>query len=138
MSSDNPPTLNGLLVLIVEDEADTREWISTVLETCGARVIAVDSVDEAMVALETERPDVLTSDVGLPGEDGYALIRKIRELEPRMGGTIPAVALTAYARVEDYQEAIAAGFQLHVAKPIRAAELIAVVASLARMADNPE
>ncbi|OWY63490.1 histidine kinase [cyanobacterium TDX16] len=138
MSSDNPPTLSGLWVLIVEDEADTREWISTVLETCGARVIAVDSVDEAMVALETERPDVLISDVGLPGEDGYGLIRKIRELEPRMGGTIPAVALTAYARVEDYQEAIAAGFQLHVAKPIRAAELIAVVASLARIADNPE
>ncbi|MBD2307730.1 PAS domain S-box protein [Chroococcidiopsis sp. FACHB-1243] len=138
MSSDNPPTLNGLRVLIVEDEADTREWISTVLETCGARVIAVNSVDEAMVALETERPDVLISDVGLPGEDGYGLIRKIRELEPRMGGTIPAVALTAYARVEDYQEAIAAGFQLHVAKPIRAAELIAIVASLARMAKNPE
>ena len=138
MSPDNPPTLDGLRVLVVEDEADTREWLSTVLETCGARVIAVDSVDEAMLALETERPDILVSDVGLPGEDGYGLIRKIRELEPQRGGTIPAVALTAYARVEDYQEAIAAGFQLHVAKPIRAAELIAIVTSLARMADNPE
>lgn len=138
ISSDNSPTLSGLLVLVVEDEADTREWISTVLKSCGAQVIAVGSVDEALAALERERPDVLASDIGLPGEDGYALIRKIRELEPRMGGTIPAVALTAYARIEDYQEALAAGFQLHVAKPIRAAELVAVVASLASMADNHE
>ena len=138
ISSDNPPTLSGLLVLVVEDEADTREWISTVLKSCGAQVIAVGSVDEALAALERERPDVLASDIGLPGEDGYALIRKIRELEPRMGGTIPAVALTAYARIEDYQEALAAGFQLHVAKPIRAAELVAVVASLASMADKLE
>lgn len=138
ISSDNPPTLSGLLVLVVEDEADTREWISTVLKSCGAQVIAVGSVDEALAALERERPNVLASDIGLPGEDGYALIRKIRELEPRMGGTIPAVALTAYARIEDYQEALAAGFQLHVAKPIRAAELVAVVASLASLADNRE
>ncbi len=130
---DNPPKLDGLRVLVVDDEADTRKWISTVLQECGAEVIAVGSTGEALAAFEQLRPDVLVSDISMPDEDGYALIRKIRELEPVTGRRIPAVALTGYARVEDYREAIAAGFQLHVAKPLRAAELIAVVASLGRM-----
>lgn len=129
---DNPLALNGLRVLIVDDEADTREWVSTVLQECGAQVFAVGSVDEALEALEQLQPDVLISDIGMPGEDGYALIRKVRELEPDRG-RIPAVALTAYASVEDYKEALAAGFQLHVAKPVRAAELVAVVASLGQL-----
>jgi CheY-like chemotaxis protein len=133
-SSENPSSVEGLRVLVVDDEADARQWIVTVLEQCGAEVIAVGSVSEALAALEQSQPDVLVSDIGLPGEDGYALIRKIRELEPEMGRRIPAVALTGYARVEDYRKALAEGFQLHVAKPIRAAELIAVVASLAKMA----
>jgi len=132
--SENPSSVEGLRVLVVDDEADARQWIVTVLEQCGAEVIAVGSVSEALAALEQSQPDVLVSDIGLPGEDGYALIRKIRELEPEMGRRIPAVALTGYARVEDYRKALAEGFQLHVAKPIRAAELIAVVASLAKMA----
>ncbi len=131
---NNPPRLDGLRVLIVDDEPDARQWISIVLHESGAEVIAVASVAEALTALAQQRPDVLVSDIGMPGEDGYALMRKIRELEPEMGGTIPAVALTGYAREEDYTKALAAGFQLHVAKPIRAAELIAVVSSLARMA----
>ncbi len=132
--TNNPPRLDGLRVLIADDEPDARQWITIVLEESGAEVIAVATVGEALEALVQQRPDVLVSDIGMPGEDGYALMRKIRELEPEMGGTIPAVALTGYAREEDYTKALAAGFQLHVAKPIRAAELIAVVASLARMA----
>ncbi|MBD0263222.1 MAG: PAS domain S-box protein [Tolypothrix sp. Co-bin9] len=129
----NPPTLDNLRVLVVDDEADTRQWIVTVLSQCGAKVTAVSSTSEALEALETLQPDVLISDNGMPGEDGYALMRKIRELEPKLGGRIPAVALTAYASVEDYREAIDAGFQLHVAKPVRAAELVAIVASLGQM-----
>ncbi|MFQ4144517.1 ATP-binding protein [Chlorogloeopsis sp. ULAP02] len=130
---DNPPKLDGLRLLIVDDEADTRKWISTVLQECGAEVIAVGSTGEALAALEQFKPDVLVSDISMPDEDGYTLIRKIRGLEPEMGGRIPAVALTGYARVEDYRQAIEAGFQLHVAKPVRAIELVAVVASLGRM-----
>jgi PAS domain S-box-containing protein len=133
VEEESTTSLTGLRVLIVDNDADARQWISTVLRECGAEVIAVGSVSEALEALEQQRPDVLVSDIGMPGEDGYALIRKIRELEPEMGGRIPAVALTAYARAEDYQKAIAEGFQLHVAKPIRAVELIAVVAGLAKM-----
>jgi len=126
--------LGGLRVLVVDDEADTRAWITVVLEATGAEVIALGSVGEALAAIEQQKLDILISDIGMPGEDGYALMRKIREMEPQIGGTIPAVALTGYAREEDYAEAIAAGFQLHVAKPIRAAELVAVVATLAKMA----
>jgi PAS domain S-box-containing protein len=131
---DNPLKLDGLRVLVVDDEADTLQWITVVLTGCGASVYGVSSTSKALLALEQLRPDVLVSDVGMPDEDGYALMRKIRELEPDMGGgRIPAVALTGYARVEDYKEALAAGFQLHVAKPVRATELIAVVASLGQM-----
>jgi PAS domain S-box-containing protein len=133
-TSDNPARFDGLRVLVADDEADARQWITVVLEQTGAEVIAFASVGEALEAIEQQIPDVLVSDIGMPGEDGYALVRKIRELEPQMGGTIPAVALTGYAREEDYAEALAAGFQLHVAKPIRAAELLAVVGSLAKMA----
>lgn len=130
---ENPLTLDGLRVLIVDDETDTREWVSTVLQEYGAQAIAVGSVEEALEALEQLKPDVLVSDIGMPGGDGYTLIRKVRELEPETGGRIPAVALTAYASVEDYKQALAAGFQLHVAKPVRAAELVAVVASLGQL-----
>lgn len=127
-------SLGGLRVLVVDDEADTRAWITVVLEATGAEVIALGSVAEALAAIEQQKLDILISDIGMPGEDGYALMRKIREMEPQIGATIPAVALTGYAREEDYAEAIAAGFQLHVAKPIRAAQLVAVVATLAKMA----
>lgn len=131
--SPSPLTLQGLQVLVVDDDADTREWLITVLQECGAQVIALGSVEEVLETLEHLKPDVLLSDIGMSGEDGYALIRKVRELEPDRGGCIPAAALTAYASIGDYREALAAGFQLHVAKPIRAAELVAVVASLAKM-----
>jgi len=135
---DNPTRLDGLQVLVVDDEADVREWISTVLTESGAQVIAVGSVGEALAALEQLRPDVLVSDIGMPDEDGYTFIRKVRELGSEMGGRLRAIALTGYAREEDYRQAKAAGFQLHIAKPIKAAELVAVVKSLAEMSGNSE
>ncbi|MBD2247304.1 PAS domain S-box protein [Nostoc sp. FACHB-888] len=129
----SPNLLTNLRVLVVDDEADVRQWITAVLEESGAKVSTFSSTRQALEALEELHPDVLISDIGMPGEDGYALMRKIREIEAEQGGRIPAVALTGYARVEDYKEALAAGFQLHIAKPVRAAELIAVVASLGKM-----
>jgi PAS domain S-box-containing protein len=125
------PDLGGLHVLVVEDEQDGRELITTVLERCGARVTAVRNVAEALEALEEGRPDVLLSDIGLPGEDGYTLIRKVRALEAERGSQIPAAALTAYASADDRLRALAAGFQVHVAKPVEPSELTAIVASLA-------
>ena len=90
------------------------------------------SAAEAMSPLRSARPDVLVSDIGMPGEDGYAFIRRVRARPPHLGGAIPALALTAYARSEDRMHAIAAGFQMHLSKPVETAELIIVIASLAR------
>ncbi|MBD2536509.1 PAS domain S-box protein [Nostoc flagelliforme FACHB-838] len=134
--SSIPNPLTNLRVLVVDDEADVRQWITAVLEECGAKVSTFSSTGQVLEALEELHPDVLISDIGMPGEDGYALMRKIRKIEAERGGRIPAVALTGYARVEDYKEALAAGFQLHIAKPVRAAELIAVVASLGKMSSK--
>ncbi|MEP6515164.1 hybrid sensor histidine kinase/response regulator [Microcoleus vaginatus] len=127
------PTLEGLQILVVEDEADALELLSTILEKYGADVMAVASVKEALTIIDTatERsPDVLVSDIGMPDEDGYSLIRKLRQLEVQRGGRLPAIALTAYARNDDRQQALLAGFQMHLTKPVDAAELVAVVASL--------
>jgi len=126
--------LEGVRMLVVDDEADTLELLSTVFEQCRAKVTAVASVGQAIAALEQAQFDVLVSDIGMPGEDGYSLMRKVRALSPAAGGQIPAVALTAYARAEDCRRALAAGFQMHVAKPINPDELVASVASLARYA----
>ncbi|MBS1810644.1 MAG: PAS domain S-box protein [Acidobacteria bacterium] len=123
--------LTNVRVLIVDDEADARELLQVVLEQCGAEVQAVASVRAAMETLRQWPPDVLVSDIGMPGEDGYALIRQIRSLPSPEGGRIPAAALTAYARSEDRLRALKAGFQTHVAKPVEPMELVAVVASLA-------
>ncbi len=131
---DNFPVLAGLRVLVVEDEAEAREYITVVLEQCRGEVIVVTSVDEALEVLPRLKPDVLISDVGMPEKDGYALIRQVRTLKPEQGGQIPAAALTAYAREEDRVHALAAGFQMHVPKPVEPAELIEAVARLARLA----
>lgn len=125
------PILQGLRVLVVDDEVDARELIKAMLEPLGVQVMAAASAIEALVALQTFQPDVLLSDIGMPGENGYALIRQLRALEQEQGGRIPAVALTAYARAEDRTQALLAGFQLHVSKPVNQAELAAVVANLA-------
>ncbi|HEX8128266.1 MAG TPA: PAS domain-containing protein [Pyrinomonadaceae bacterium] len=126
-----PSELQGLRVLLVEDETDSREMLVIVLKQCRAEVRAVANAADALSQLESWRPDVLISDIEMPGEDGYTLIRKVRSLPPERGGKIPAAALTAYARAEDRMRALLAGFQLHVPKPVEPAELAAVVASLA-------
>jgi signal transduction histidine kinase len=123
--------LAGLSVLVLDDEADTRDLLATVLEQHGARVTAVPSVPEVLDALDRERFDVLLSDIGMPGEDGYSLIRKVRARGADRGGSLPAAALTAYARAEDRLRALSAGFQTHLSKPIDPAELVATIAALA-------
>jgi CheY-like chemotaxis protein len=125
------PVLTGLRVLVVDDDADTIETIRMVLAACGAEVRTATSVGEALPALEAWRPDILVSDLAMPGDDGYALIRRVRALPPDRGGRIPAVALSAYARLEDRLKVLAAGFQMHAPKPIEPAELIAIVSSVA-------
>lgn len=127
------PSLEGLKILVVDDEADALELLSTILQKYGADVIAVASVKQALTIIETatdRSPDVLVSDIGMPDEDGYSLIRKLRQLEAQRGGRLPAIALTAYARNDDRRQALLAGFQMHLTKPVDAAELVAVVASL--------
>lgn len=130
---DCPPELTGVRVLVVDDEADTRSMLAVVLGQCEADVRTASSASEALATLDAHdgwRPDLLVSDIGMPDEDGYSLIKKIRERPTEQGGSIPAVALTAYARLEDRMQALAAGFQIHVAKPVEPAELILVIRSL--------
>ena len=122
--------LAGVRVLVVDDELDTRKLISTVIEQSGAEVTACASAGEALEKLKTWRPHILMSDIGMPGEDGYQLIRRVRALPAERGGRTPAAALTAYARDEDRARALAAGFQLHIAKPFSPGDLIAAVADL--------
>jgi len=122
-------SLEHVRVLLVDDDADSRGMMQTVLSQRGAQVTAAASAAEALACVARETPDVLLSDIGMPGMDGYALIRELRERPEARA--IPAAALTAYAHADDRDQAIAAGYQVHVAKPIEPAELIAVVASLA-------
>ena len=130
-SPDCPEKLDGLKVLVVDDEANTRELLSVVLARCGAVVTTAGTVSEALSSIESSRPDVLISDIGMPGEDGYELIRKVRGLAAESGGKIPAVALTAYARTEDRLRVLRSGYQMHIPKPVELTELVAIVANLA-------
>ena len=122
--------LDGIHVLVVDDQPDARILLSVVLEGYGARVTTVASAPEAFAALQEQRPDVLLSDIGMPGEDGHSLIRRVRALPPEQGGHIPAAALTAFAREEDRNTALRAGFQNHLPKPVNPEELAAVVERL--------
>jgi PAS domain S-box-containing protein len=122
--------LDGLRVMIVDDEAETRELLTAMLTRRGAEIKACASAAEVLEAVEAWRPSILVSDIGMPNEDGYALIRRLRAMEPERGGNIPAVALTGFARSEDRLRTLAAGFQMHVSKPVEAVELIMVIASL--------
>jgi PAS domain S-box-containing protein len=124
------PRLDGLRVAVVDDEPDARELIAAVLQGRGAVVIPAASSKEAVALIREQRPDVLLSDISMRDEDGYELIRQVRGLPAAEGGRTPAAALTAYGRLEDRMKALGAGFQLHVAKPVDPAELVAVVASL--------
>jgi CheY-like chemotaxis protein/two-component sensor histidine kinase len=129
-----PDRLDGLRVLVVDDEPDTRELLKVGIGHCGAEVMVAGSADEALEVMSKAVPDVLISDIGMPGEDGYDLIRRVRTLRAEDGGRVPAIALTAYARTEDRLQALRAGYQMHVPKPVELAELIAVAASLVRRA----
>jgi signal transduction histidine kinase/CheY-like chemotaxis protein len=124
-------TLEGLRVLVVDDDEDARELFARALSDCGAQALTAASADEALDALARSRPDVLLADIAMPGEDGYVLIGRVRALPPEGGGLTPAAALTAYARPEDRAKALRAGFQAHLPKPVSSAELIRVVAGLA-------
>ena len=117
-------------MLVVDDEPDARALVERLLTDCKAVVVTAGSADDAIGRLQREKFDVLVSDIGMPGEDGYSLIRRVRKLDSP-AAQIPAVALTAYARSEDRQRAILAGFHLHVAKPVEPSELITMVSSLA-------
>ncbi|HYE79963.1 MAG TPA: ATP-binding protein [bacterium] len=124
------PGLEGLRVLVVDDEPDARSMLRRMLEGWGVRVATAASAAEGISMLAQEPPDVLVSDIGMPEEDGYALIRRVRGMDAGKGGKVPAVALTAFARSEDRQQALLAGFQMHLAKPVEPGELAAVLASL--------
>ena len=125
-----PDNLAGMEVLVVDDEPDTLELIKVLLGQCGAAVTTARSAAEALRLLERIKPDVIISDIGMPSEDGFEFIRKVRLLPPEKGGKIPAVALTAYARAEDRLRVLRSGYQMHISKPVELAELVAVVANV--------
>jgi PAS domain S-box-containing protein len=125
-----PSSLTGLRVLVVDDEIDARTLLSAMLERCGAQVVAVSSAREGLESVESWQPDVLIADIGMPVEDGYGLIKKVRALPKDRGGQTPALALTAYARTEDRVRALSEGYQVHLAKPVDRYQLAAVITSL--------
>jgi CheY-like chemotaxis protein len=122
--------LEDLRILLVDDDADTLQMLTIALEHAGGKVRACTSVREALAALGEWKADLLVSDIGMPNEDGYALIRKVRALEPELGGAMPAIALTAFASVTDRSRALSAGFQMHISKPVEPFDLIRVIAEL--------
>jgi CheY-like chemotaxis protein len=122
--------LRGLRVLVVDDEFDARALVTTMLERSGAQVLAVSSTHEALESMQTWKPDLLIADIGMPIEDGYSLIRKVRALPSEHGGQTPALALTAYARTEDRIRALSEGYQVHLAKPVDRVELAQIDGNL--------
>ncbi len=133
IASDASTPLTGLKVLVVDDEADTRNFLAFMFEEYGAIATAVSSVDAALTVLQQSLPDVLISDIGMSEQDGYTLIRKLRSLEPEKGGCIPAIALTAYSREEDRRKILSSGFQQHLSKPVDPTKLIAAVANVLQL-----
>jgi CheY-like chemotaxis protein len=124
------PSLAGLRILVVDDEADAREIVSAILGGAGAEVATAASVSQAIDLLDRWEPDVLVADIGMPGEDGYDLISKMRARFSAKRGQIPAIALTALARTQDRLKVLSAGYQMHVPKPVEPIELATVIASL--------
>jgi CheY-like chemotaxis protein len=139
MSAVASTRLDGISVLAVDDEGDAGLAIKALLNGFGAEVRIADSADQALLMLNEWTPDVIVSDIGMPGMDGLDLMREIRKSDAKRGGEIPALALTAYGRVDDKIKIIEAGYQAHVIKPVDASELAAVIASLAgrRRQSNP-
>jgi signal transduction histidine kinase/ActR/RegA family two-component response regulator len=132
LDASDQPNLAGLRILVVDDEADARDLLAIRLQQYGADVITAPSAEAAMDALarQNPRPDLIVSDIAMPGEDGYSLIRRVRAMEPEHGGRIPAIALTAYSRTKDRVQALAAGFQIHMPKPVNASELAHAIAGI--------
>jgi PAS domain S-box-containing protein len=132
LSIECPPRLDGVRVLVVDDDSDTRQMLKAVLSECHADVITAASASEAIKEIEQRKPDVLVSDLGMPEHDGYELIKQVRKTESADNAArIPALALTAYAKAEDRVRALAGGYQVHLAKPVEPAEFVLVVANLA-------
>jgi PAS domain S-box-containing protein len=132
LSIECPPRLDGVRVLVVDDDSDTRQMLKAVLSECQAHVIIAASAAEAIEEIERRKPDVLVSDLGMPEQDGYELIKKVRGMESADHTVrIPALALTAYAKAEDRVRALASGYQVHLSKPVEPAEFVLVVANLA-------
>ncbi|MBV8885983.1 MAG: response regulator [Chroococcidiopsidaceae cyanobacterium CP_BM_RX_35] len=127
---DNSLSLEGVRILLIDDQLDSREFLTFALEQYGAETLAVALADEVLAGIRQFQPDVLVSDIGMPEIDGYTLIRQIRTLAPEQGGRIPALALSAYASEADRQQALQAGFQQHIAKPVELDQLVRVIASL--------
>jgi PAS domain S-box-containing protein len=123
------PSLAGAVVVVVDDDVDSRTFATAALRNAGAAVIECPTVDDAIAATTSYRPHVVVSDISMPGQDGFALIRRLRALAPDQGGTTPSVALTAHAREDDVQRCLDAGFQRHLAKPLESADLVRCVAS---------
>lgn len=121
------PNLSGSQVLIVDDNDDSLELLTFILEECQVEIIKAKSVAEAMDCLARSRPNLLISDVSMPGEDGYVLIEKVKQLTTAQGWQLPVIALTAFATEAEQQRLLAAGFQMHLVKPIDPNEVIAVV-----------
>ena len=132
------PRLDGVRVLVVDDAPNVRAVVTDILTLDGARVTAVGSAEDALAALQAERPDVLLSDLAMPGRGGYWLIGQVRALPPDRGGATPAAALSAYTGPEHRASVLRAGFQLHVEKPIGLQALIGAVALLALKENAPE
>jgi PAS domain S-box-containing protein len=130
IAGDSSRILQGVKVLVVDDEPDTLELLRIVLELSGALVVTANSAAKALERLEETDPDVLLSDIGMPDKDGFDLIREVRSLPPERGGRVPAVALTAYTRAEDRTTTLAAGFDMHIPKPVQPADVVAAVANL--------
>jgi PAS domain S-box-containing protein len=131
-ANESTDRLDELVILVVDDEPDTRELLRQGLEYYGADVRTAGSADEALAVLAGDVPDILISDIGMPGTDGYDLIRQVRSLQTEKGRRVAAIALTAYTRVEDRLQALRAGYDMHVPKPVELTELCAVAASLTR------
>jgi CheY-like chemotaxis protein len=130
--AEGEANLEGLRLLVVEDDDDTRELLRVLFQTHGANVTAVSSVPEALTAYDTNRPDVLVADIGMPDYNGYTLIGRVRARDrEKSGRMVPAIALTAYATAIDRDTVLSAGFQVHVPKPFEPRTLISVVAELA-------
>jgi signal transduction histidine kinase/ActR/RegA family two-component response regulator len=130
---ERPSDLAGLKILVVDDQPDARDLIASVIAHCGATSYEAASASEGLRIVESVRPDVIVSDVGMPGEDGYSFIGRVRALPADQGGRTPAAALTAYARAEDRRHALNAGFEMHIPKPVELGELVTALATLARI-----